>query len=89
MAVWLYRLYVLYTLYILTGEPGQESRLYTYSTQPILYTELYAKYPIHRDWARCRRDEGVNRGMSFCKDPPFDSTRPKGPVTVAPWGGNI
>ena len=35
MAVWLYRLYVLYTLYILTGEPRDDaSGLYTYEIQP-------------------------------------------------------
>ena len=50
---------------------------------------------IRTPFTEIGRDEGVNRGMSFRKDPPFDSTRPKGPGstrpkgpgTVAPWGG--
>ena len=32
------------------------------------------------------RDEGVNRGMSFRKPPPFDSTRPKGQPYGCPLG---
>ena len=32
MAVWLYRLYALYSV---TGEPGEERGLYTYGIQPI------------------------------------------------------
>ena len=33
MAVWLYALYVMYTLCILTGEPGQgEQAVYVYTT---------------------------------------------------------
>ena len=42
MAVWLYRLYVLYTLYILTGEPMRAGCIRMKYSQ-ILYTLLYGE----------------------------------------------